>query len=267
MSLKQLINKSVYGTIGYITSNKDIDLLEQYIVYNLPILKEFKKIIVATNYLDYSNTELILKNNKLWIKYFPNCSYINNVINRGHNFGTADLDNIIFDYCKIYNIEWLCKAANDVIFEESILDKEIGDADFYYMNGIGYGGMVKYDFDFDKIIEEDFYPQTNFYFINVSKTDYLNNKEYLDETYNKTQTTPDYNGRIWEYFQGWSCEDFLKHCVNRNNLSKEHLISQENYRILLNVVKNYNIHDCSHKNIMVEGVCHLQFPEQQIIKI
>jgi hypothetical protein len=153
------------------------------------------------------------------------------------------------------------------VFEESILDKEIGDADFYYMNGIGVGGMVNYDFDFDKIVKEDFYPQTNFYFINVSKTDYLNNKEYLDETYNKIQAIPDYNGRIWEYFQGWSCEDFLKQCVERNNLFKKHLISEENYRILLNVVKDYNIHDCSHKNIMIEGICHFPYPEQQIIKI
>jgi hypothetical protein len=61
---------------------------------------------------------------------------------------------------------------------DSILEKEVGDADFYYMNGIGYGGMVPYDFDFDQIINEDFYPQTNFYFINVSKTDFLNDKNF-----------------------------------------------------------------------------------------
>jgi hypothetical protein len=53
MNLKQLINKSVYGTIGYISSQDDLNLLEQYILYNLPVLKEFKKIIVATNYKNY----------------------------------------------------------------------------------------------------------------------------------------------------------------------------------------------------------------------
>jgi hypothetical protein len=263
MSLKQFINKSVYGTIGYIASNKDIDLLEQYIIYNLPVLKEFKQIIVATNYSE----QLQDKNQKIWKTHFPECIILDSEINRGHNFGTVDLDNIIFDYCKENNIEWLCKASNDVILEKSILDKEIGDADFYYMNGIGYGGMVKYDFNFDKIIKEDFYPQTNFYFINVSKTDYINDKKYIDITYKFIQSRSNYNGKIWEYINDWSCENFLKQCVNRNNLSKEHLISQENYRILLNVVKDYNIHDCSHKNIMVEGVCHLQFPEQQIINI
>jgi hypothetical protein len=267
MNLKQLINQSVYGTIGYISSLEDIDLLEQYILYNLPVLKEFKKIVIATNYKFYPDYELIRKSNELWMKYFPSCSYINNPTNRGHNFGTVDLDNILFNFCKIYKYEWLCKSANDIIFQESILEKPIEEADFYYMNGIGYGGMIPYNFDFDKIVNEEFYPQTNFYFINISKTDYLNNKEYLDETYKYIQTIPNYNGKIWEYINGWSCEDFLKQCIERNKLSKYHLIPDEKYLSLLQLVKDNQIHDCSHKNIMIEGICHFQYINQSIIEI
>ncbi len=263
MNLKTLINKSWYGTIGYIAKEEDLQVLEQYILFNMPVLQHFQNIVVATNYGNNFQEE----NNQIWKKYFPDCIVIDNLINRGHNHGYTDLDNLVFDYCKENNIEWLCKSANDVIFEESILDKEIGDADFYYMNGIGFGGMVKYDFNFPRIIKEDFYPQTNFYFINVSKTDYLNNKEYLDETYNKIQAIPDYNGRIWEYIPGWSCEGFLKDCIRRNNLSIEHLVSREKYRILLQTVMTNRIHDCSHKQIMIEGICHFPYPEQQIIKI
>ena len=48
--LVELINKSIYGTIGYIKSQDDIDLLESYILYNFPVLKEFKQIAIATNY-------------------------------------------------------------------------------------------------------------------------------------------------------------------------------------------------------------------------
>ena len=267
MNLRQLINKSVYGTIGYISSQEDLDILEQYIIYNLPVLKEFKKIIAFTNYKDSLDTNLITKNNQLWTKYFPNCSYINNLTNRGHNFGTADLDNLAAKYCKLMEKEWLCKGANDILLQESILGKEIDEADFYYMNGIGYGGMIKYDFNFERIIAEDFYPQTNFYFINISKIDYLNDQKYLDETYNQVQNIPNYNGKIWEYINGWSCEDFLKQCVKRNNLIKYHLIPQEKYVSLLQIIKDYNIHDSSYKNIVVEGICHLQYPKQQIIEI
>ena len=263
MLLKELINKSVYGTIGYIKSQDDIDLLESYILYNLPILNEFKQIVIATNY----GSEFQKENTQLWKKYFPDCIVIDSKLNRGHNHGYTDLDNLVFDWCKENNGEWLCKGANDVIFNNSILEKEVGDADFYYMNGVGYGGMVPFDFNFERIIEEAFYPQTNFYFINVSKTDYLNDKTFLDETYEYIQNIPNYNGKIWEYIKGWSCEDLLKGCVERNNLSKLHLIPLEKYRILLQVIKDNVMHDCSHKNIMIEGICHFPYPGNQIIEI
>jgi len=262
-TIKQLINKSVYGTIGYISSQNDIEILEQYILYNLNVLKEYKQLIVATNYSDIS---LIENNKQIWIKYFTDCILLDSKINRGHNFGTADLDDMLFDYCKENNIEWLCKSANDVIIQESILNKKIEDADFYYINGIGYGGMIKYNFNFENIIKEDFYPQTNFYFINVSKCDYLNDKQHIDEIYTKVHTIAEYSGNACEYgFK--SCEHLLKECTKRNNLHKYHLISKEKYIILLNVVKEYNIHDCSHKNIMIESICHFQHPERQIIEI
>ena len=88
-----------------------------------------------------------------------------------------------------------------------------------------------------------------------------------DKTYKYIQTVPNYNGRVWEYIEGWSCEDFLKKCVERNNLVKEHLIPEEKYNILLNAIKSYQIHDCSHKNIMIEGICHLQWPNEPIFNI
>jgi hypothetical protein len=263
MVLKNLINKSIYGGMGYISSQNDLDLLEQYILYNLPVLKEFKTIIIATNY----GSPIQLKNTQLWKKYFHDCVLIDSEINRGHNHGYCDLENLLFDWCKENKEEWLCKVSNDVIFNDYILEKEIDEADFYYLNGIGYGGMIKYNFDFNKIIEDDFYPQGNFYFMNISKCDFINDKAYLDKTYEYIQTIPNYNGRIWEYINGWTCEDFLKECIERNNLSKYHLIPIEKYNILLHVIKDNIIHDSSHKNIMIEGICHLHNNNQQIIEI
>lgn len=265
MILKNIINKSWYTANGYLDSQNSVDLLEQYIIYNMPVLKEFKNLIIATTYKKYP--ELVNENQQLWTKYFPNCILINIPINRGHSFGIADSENAIVDYCKENNIDWICKSSNDVIFNESILDKKIEESDLYYLNGIGYGGMIKYNFDFNRIINEDFYPQTNFYFINTSKIDYLYDKEYINETYDYIKSILNYNNKIWEHVPGWACEEFLKKCIERNQLSKFHLIPEDKYTILLLTIKEYNIHDNSHKNIMIEGVCHFQFPEQQIIEI
>jgi len=263
MVLKNLINKSVYGGMGYIQSHSDIELLSQYISYNYPVLKEFKQIVVATNY----GSSLQQENELLWKTFFPDCIILNSEINRGHNHGYTDLENMLFDWCKENGEEWLCKVSNDVIIQESILEKEVEEADFYYLNGIGYGGMVKYNFDFDRIINEDFYPQGNFYLINVSKCDFISDKAFLNETYEYVHSLPHYNGKIWEYIEGWTCEDLLKNCVERNNLSKYHLIPKEKYLSLLQIVKDYNMHDSSHKNIIIEGICHLQHPEQPVIEI
>jgi hypothetical protein len=265
MILKELINKSVYGTTGYIGSINDVNKLEQYILYNLPVLKEFKQILVVTNYPELNSNKT--DNELLWKKYFPECVLLSPSINRGRNFGTADLDNMVFDYCKEHNKNWLCKSDNDVILQSELLNKEIDKADFYYINGIGFGGMVKYDFDFNRIINENFYPQTWLYFINTDKVDYINNVDYINKTYTQVQLIPNYNDKIWEHIDGWSCEYFLRECIDRNNLSKFHLITQEKYIILLEVIKNYNIHDCSYKNIMIENMCHLQFPNQKTIQI
>jgi hypothetical protein len=264
MNLKQLINKSAYGTIGYIGSENDLIKTDKYFAYNREVINKYAYIIIATN---FDNEEHINTHNMMCKHHFPNSILLNSTNNRGHNFGTADLDNTIFNYCKENNIEWLCKSANDMVIHDELLNKEINEADFYYLNGIGYGGMVMYDFDIDRILKEDFMPQTNFYFINVSKTDYLNDAHYIDETYNLIKSLDEYNGRVWEYVEGWSCEKFLADCVERNNLKKEHLLLESTYISLLNSIIQHKIHDPSHKNIMVENMCHLHFFNQNILYI
>ena len=261
MILKDLINKSWYGSIGYIENRDSITQLGSYLLHNKPVLDEFEGHIFAFTYkeLDDEYLETVISS------VLPDALILYLNENRGHNFGTADLDNAVFGICKDLEIEWLCKASNDIILESRVLDLPIQEADFYYMNGIGYGGMVKYDFDTERIINEDFFPQTNFYFINVSKTDYLNNSTYLDETYKYIQSIENYNGRIWEYIEGWECEGFLRKCVKRNKLSKYHLITPETYSKLLTLIKQSNIHDCSHKNIMIDGICHYQYPDNFVI--
>ena len=260
MNLKSLINKSWYGSIGFINNDSDIELLGSYLLHNKSVLDEYKGHIFAFTYNELN--EEYLEN--IISSLYPDAIIVYLDENRGHNFGTADLDNFIFDICKDLKIEWLCKASNDILLQPEVLKIPIQESDFYYMNGIGYGGMVKYNFDNGRIINEDFFPQTNFYFINVSKTDYLNDKEYIDKTYNEVQNIPNYNGKIWEYFQGWECEGFLRECINRNKLSKYHLIPQKTYIKLLEYIKKHQIHDCSHKNIMIKGICHYQNTKQNI---
>jgi hypothetical protein len=73
MVVKELINKSVYGTIGYIGSLEDIDRTEQYILYNLPILQEYKNVIIATN---FNSLEWEEAYQSMWRRHIPECILI-----------------------------------------------------------------------------------------------------------------------------------------------------------------------------------------------
>ena len=148
MELNDIINKSWYGSIGFINNDSDIELLGSYLLHNKLVLDEYKGHIFSFTYNELNKEYLETTIHLL----FPDARIILLDKNRGHNFGTADLDNTIFDYCKENNIKWLCKASNDVILQPEILDIPIQKADFYYMEGIGYGGMVNWNFDFDKIL-------------------------------------------------------------------------------------------------------------------
>lgn len=266
MVLKEIINKSWYVANGFVDSLDSIELLEGYILYNIPVFQEFKGIVISTTYKEQDST-LIEANKKLWTKYFPNVILIDIKDNRGHSFGIADSENALIDYCKENNINWVCKGSNDILIQELILDKEIEEADFYYTNGISYEDLYLNNFDYEKIYNEHFYPQTNFYFIRIDKIDYLYDKDYVNKTYQYRLSIPNYSNKIWEYIPEWTCELFLKKCTERNKLKKYYLLNKNIHNILCETVNIYKIGDPSHKNMMINGVCHFQYPEQQIIEI
>jgi hypothetical protein len=45
------------------------------------------------------------------------------------------------------------------------------------------------------------------------------------------------------------------------------MIKPDTYVRLLNFVKANNIHDCSHKNLIIDGTVHLQWPNEKCIII
>jgi hypothetical protein len=266
MVLKEIINKSWYVANGFVESINSIKLLESYILYNLPILQKFKGIVISTTYKE-QDPILIESNKKLWTKYFPTVILIDIKDNRGHSFGIVDSENALISYCKKNNIDWICKSSNDVLIQESILDQKIEEADFYYTNGISYENLYLNNFNYEKIYNEHFFPQTNFYFIRVDKIDYIYDNDYINEIYQYILSIPNYTNKIWEYFPEWSCELSLKRCVERNKLKKYYLLNKDKHNILCETINVYKIGDPSHKNIMINGVCHFQYPDYQILEV
>lgn len=256
MKFREILRRCVFGTIGYIGSRDHLAKAEWHIRRNLPILREFRRILVATNFLRGGDAGLAAANRAMWRSFFPDCVILDSKRNRGHAIGAADLDNLLFDHCKAKGMEWLCKGANDILLAPPVLEIEVQAADFYFLNAIAFAAMKKCEFDFEAIRSRLFFPQTNFYVINVAKTDYLVGKQFLDSSYAIVKRIPGFDGRIWEHIPNWSNENLLRKCVQRNCLARFHLMDDALFLRMLQVVKEQIIDDCSHKNLEINGICH-----------
>jgi len=254
--LGDVVSRSVYGTTGYITDRRDVEALERSIVHNLPILHRFRRVVVATNFGGKDTAELMRANTQLWRRYFPECVILDSSFNRGHSIGTSDLDNMLFDYCKGNGIGWLCKSANDVYLDEEMLHIPIEPASFYFLNALSYSAIRQNEFDIAPFTTDFFFPQTTFYLIDVGATDFLIDTQLLDRSWAIVNRIPEYNGRIWEHIPRWSCELLLRICVERNNLTRHHLMTDEQWLTVVQWVIDERIEDCSFKGLSINGICH-----------
>lgn len=264
MKIRDLVESSWCGIDCYIKDEESLNRIQSYVLHNEPILKLFKKVVIANNFQDYKFHTI---SDRFWKKLLPDSIIVNLEKNRGHSFGSADLDNALFDTCKSGEATWMCKLSSDFILKEELLEREVSTADFYYTNNIGYGGIQKWNFNIDGIIEQAFLPQTNFYFLKISEVDSLNSKSYIDRTYEEVQNIKNYSGKPWEYFSNWTCEDFLKQTVLKHELEKQNLLTNSEQKKLIETIITYKIHDGSHKNILVGGMCHLHNPNSKVIVI
>ena len=256
-----------YCSIGHVNLKEDIDVLEQRLLYNYPVISKFNYITVYQNYND-SSKHLIDDYNKVWHKIFgKNVIILPSELSRGHTFGTADGDNAVINYAKTLPINFIYKSTNDVLLDSQILDIKLTDEyGFYFLKGIGFTSDIKYRNNNSDI--ETIYPQTNFYII-TKNIDYLNNKNELDAGYEYRMSLSNYNGKIWEYIENFSCEEFLRRCVLRNKLKIKQLISNKCFEALLKLVDDLKIVDCSHKNIYFNecGICHYHYSDKPCIEL
>lgn len=269
----------VYGVIGYIDSKESIQQLVSNLRTSYDFLKRMDGLVCVLNY--HTNNNQTSELQKLLVQQITdillpifNISDIHIIHypeNRGHNFGTCDLDNRLVEYCKEHNLGWLVKTSMDVYVKNSKfpwnrISNYMEDYDFFYFNGYSYVDLTKNNFSYDFMHKKYFSPQTNFYIINTDKIEGdLIDKEYLQWSYEVLSNIPEFNGKPWEYIRGWSCEHFLDICTKKNNLRKQPILNFIEEANLLQYVSISKYPDPSHKNIEVKGVCHYHYPNNKIL--
>lgn len=258
MHFGEILADATYGTTGFVDSDQDLVATQRILLHNLPLLRRFPRVVVATNYGSHRRDDLIAANRALWRQYLPDCDLIDSTHNRGHSIGTADLENLVFESCRQAGGRWLCKSANDVALSASTWAIPVRDADFYFLNAVSYSALRQHGFNRDLFTTGFLFPQSTFFTIDVTQTDHLYGTSELQRVWEHVSRIPSYNGRVWEYVPGWSVERLLRECVLRNHLRVCSLMSGEQWQTVLDLVIRERIEDCSFKGLSINGICHTQ---------
>jgi len=277
MILRELLPRSVYGTIGTISGKESIDKLTSFFEYNLPFINSFPKAIFSLNTKEETSDEAVKEYMDIIFDNVKDPEILLSERNRGHTFGTMDLENDIIDCIKndYSGAEFLFKTMDDVVTYPYLLDTEIPFADFYYLPGFSYESIMKAGskenlFNIYETFESGFWtPQTTFYIIRLHDSIDLYGDD-IDNKFSIYQEAKKINSNIkpWEieFDIKLDCESHLGRSTK--DLRKYCLLDKE-FNSLLDFVEQNHVGDPAHKNIFFKrlGLCHYHFYDKPVYEI
>jgi hypothetical protein len=276
MYLSSILDQSCFATIATITKDS-MEKLQLFYEYNKGLIKQFPHVIISTNILDDTSIHTINLYHNTWRKLVPNCIILNSTENRGHMFGTIDLEEAILKYVKseLPEVQYLWKSMDDVITSSEILKIEVKEADFYYTPGFSYESIIKAGgrSNLHKIFEDyesGFWtPQTTFFILNITNIDSL----YGNDVDSKTAIFKEAEAqrpsiKPWEmpFDIKFDCETHLGRTTKD---LKKHCLVEDQFEELLEMVYYHKMGDPSHKNIYFyrPGICHYHYYKDLIYNV
>ena len=277
MKLKDIISDSVFSTIATITGPESLDKAELFLGANEELIKQFPLIYLHVNCLPDVDTNLVFSYMCMWSETFPYkvlCSDYKK--NRGHMFGTIDLDEACLTSAEKSKFKYLWKSTEDVITYPGLISVEVKeDFDFAYLPGFSYEVLLNAGSTANLIrdYEEKFYaPQTNFF---ILKTDKVKNLYGYDveekrKAYEAVKESyPLIKPWHMQFPDGvkFGLEDHLGRTTK--GLNKQMLLSEASFRNLIDHVKYHAEPDPSHKNLLLKeiGVCHYHNWQDRVFEI
>lgn len=278
MLLENLLDKSCYGFTAHI-SEESLDKLDKFQPYLEAFLHNFQKVIIATNTNKDVPKDVIDQYHNKCRKIAPNCVILHSEVNRGHMFGTIDLDESIFRYVKenLPDHPYLWKSADDIIVSPDILVQEVEEAEFYYLPGFSYESLLRaggkenlLHINRNEIFESGLWtPQTPFFILYVHAVPSL----YGDDIERKIHAYEEAK-KYKPYIKPWEIEFDIKFDCETHlgrstrSLRKCNLVEEE-LEELMDFIMFNRVGDPSHKNIYFQriGVCHYHYYNDLIYNI
>jgi len=273
MYLSSILDQSCFATIATITKDS-MEKLQLFYEYNQGLIKQFPHVIISTNSLDDTSIHTINLYHNTWRKLVPNCIILNSTVNKGHMFGTIDLEEAILEYIKreLPEVQYLWKSMDDVITTTDLIDLDVEEADFYYLPGFSYesiliaGGKD----NLHKNFESDYWtPQTTFFILNINNIDslYGNDVDSKMHLYQKEKARNEHI-KPWEmsFDIKFDCETHLGRTTKD---LKKHCLVEDQFEELIEMVYYHKMGDPSHKNIYFyrPGICHYHYYKDLIYNV
>ena len=276
MKLQSLTSKSCYATIATITEDS-FDKLNLFMQYNEELIKQFPHVIISTNSLEDTPIRKVNQYHNTWRRMVPNCVILHSDKNRGHMFGTIDLEEDILKHIKkeLPEVQYLWKSMDDVITTTDLLDVEVEEAEFYYLPGFSYesiqkaGGKENLRKIYDAFDSGFYTPQTPFFILDITNINSLYGSD-IDIKINIYKEVKARNPAVkpWEvpFNIKFDCETHLGRTTKD---LKKFCLLKDQFKDLLDMVEINKIGDPSHKNIYFEklGVCHYHFYKDLIYNV
>ena len=273
MVVKDLIKDSVFSTIATVELGS-INKLADFLAYNYEVYSAFSTVIISYNVKEGTSQKTVDMFETLWKENISNCVFLRAEGNKGHMFGTIDLEERILKYVKenLPEVKYLFKSMDDVLTLPNFLDLEIEEADFYYLPGFSAAsilhkedsfGIKEYETFNDRPYQQQTWtPQTTFFIIDVTKIDSL----YGPDVEEKKKIFEEVRDRLYPSIKPWEVSYSLKfdcetHLGRTTKDLKKFCLISNKFAELLEFVKVNKVGDPSHKNLYFEGagLCHYHF--------
>ena len=233
---------------------------------------------------------------ELFEHHFNNPSFLHNKVECSSlALAYCTMEEKLLHKCKALGYEFVCKTMDHVsLLEEAFYDTKVPlGQHFYYTNGIGCTSGLAQNFNGKKQnslgekyftnwgeegAEESytayrghgdlrihFFPQTNFYFLNIAAIDYIYNLDYI----NKRRLAWEADHSVAPNGRYITCEMELRKAIERNGgtslnmpddsetkLLKHNLLSTAQESSVVEQIVRWQVGDSSFKNLVTAGILH-----------
>lgn len=263
MKLRDIIKDSIFATIGTVTDHQGLYNAEEVWLHNKPVTDLFDLQTLQYNSAYEVPTYIVQSYGAKFLGHsFKNTVKNLHLKNRGHMFGTIDLDEACLSEAKDECFKYLWKCTSDFLVGPAILDVEVPeDFDFAYLPGFSLETLEQASGRTENYEKFNFVPQTNFFIIKVDAVDnlYGNDIEEKKAQYEAVKKLhPHIKPWDMQFSDGvkFACEDHLARTTA--NLKKHCLLSPVTLNNLIDFVRVNKVADPSHKNIYFTQtqLCH-----------